>query len=311
MFFKANLAVDGTSVFWNNFKRASGVNSSGGTQPRSEAAQPKDSSTQAKGNNAQSKGRLSGETALITGATSGLGKALALRFAAEGAQVVVAGRNAERGKAVCRTIESGGDEAVFVAVDLLSDTCGDDLVRQALDQFGQLTILVNNAVDLEGDGPVTENTAETWSRILRVNVTAAGLICRAAIPAMQQAGRGSILNISSRTAERASPKLAAYTAAKGALNALTRSIALDYAHEGIRCNTVQLGYILHATRDASNSPQRKAEIEAMGLTRPATADDVCHACVYLASREAEVITGITLNVDSGSTAARARSFDAP
>ena len=256
----------------------------------------------------QTSQRLAGETAIITGATSGLGKALALRFAEEGAQVVVAGRNAERGQAVCQAIVEVGGEAIFAEVDLASDTCGEELVGQAVGQFGKLTVLVNNAVDLGGDGPVTENSAETWDRIMRVNVVAVGLLCRAAIPEMRLAGRGSILNISSRTAERASPKLAAYTAAKGALNSLTRSVALDYAHGGIRCNTIQLGYVLHESRDANNTPQRQAEIEAMGLTRPATADDVCHACVYLASREAEVVTGITLNVDSGSTAARAQTF---
>lgn len=261
--------------------------------------------------------RLAGETAIITGATSGLGKALAMRFAQEGAQVLVAGRNRQRGQAVCRAIAErvgrGGqsDQAVFAEADLLSDSCGDELVAQALEHFGRLSVLVNNAVDLSGDGPVTETTPQTWQHILRVNVIAAGLLCRAAIPEMAQAGGGAIVNISSRTAERASPRLAAYTASKGALGALTRSVALDYAHLGIRCNTVQLGYVLHEGRDADNPPERRAEIEDMGLTRPAVADDVCHACVYLASREAEVVSGITLNVDSGSTAARARSFDAP
>lgn len=252
--------------------------------------------------------RLAGETAAITGATSGLGKTLALRFAGEGAQVVVAGRNAERGQAVCQAISEAGGEAVWAEVDLASDSCGEDLVSQAVSHFGKLTVLVNNAVDLEGDGPVTEVSAKTWDRILRVNLVAAGLLCQAAIPEMRRAGGGSILNISSRTAERASPKLAAYTAAKGALNSLTRSVARDYAHEDIRCNTVQLGYVLHESRDAHNTPQRQAEIAAMGLTRPAIAADVGHACVYLASREAEVVTGITLNIDSGSTAARAQTF---
>ena len=255
--------------------------------------------------------RLAGEVAIITGATSGLGKSLALRFASEGAQVLVAGRNPERGQAVCDAIATQGGQAVFAAADLSADSCGSDLVNRALAEFGRLSVLVNNAVDLAGDGPVTEVAPESWRHLLQVNVAAAALLCQAAIPAMAQAGGGSILNISSRTAERASPRLAAYTAAKGALTALTRSIALDYAHQNIRCNTVQLGYIHHETRDAANSPQRQADIEAMSLTRLATAEDVAHACVYLASREAEVVTGITLPVDGGSTAARARSFDLP
>lgn len=255
--------------------------------------------------------RLAGEVAIITGATSGLGKSLALRFAAEGAKVVAAGRNHEAGNAVCEAIASAGGEAVFAAADLQDENCGETLATAAVETFGKLTILINNAVDIKDDGPAAQVEPAAWERILRVGVVAAGLASKAAIPRMAAAGGGAILNISSRTAERASPRLAAYTAAKGALNALTRSIALDYAHLNIRCNTVQLGYILHETRDARNSPQRREQIEAMCLTRPATAEDVCHACVYLASREAEVVTGITLNIDSGSTAARAATFDAP
>ena len=259
----------------------------------------------------QPSSRLAGEVAIITGATSGLGKSLAVRFAAEGAKVVVAGRNHEAGNAVCHAIASTGGEAVFAAADLQADNCGETLATAAVETFGKLTILINNAVDIKDDGPVAQVEPASWERILRVGVVAAGLTSKAAILQMAKTGGGVILNISSRTAERASPRLAAYTAAKGALNALTRSIALDYAHLNIRCNAVQLGYIFHENRDALNSPQRQEQIEAMCLTRPATAEDVCHACVYLASREAEVVTGITLNIDSGSTAARAATFDVP
>ena len=93
------------------------------------------------------------------------------------------------------------------------------------------------------------------------------------------------------------------------MNALTRSITLDYARRGIRCNTVQPGYIVHETRDAENSPERWAEIERMNLTRLTTATDVALACVYFASSESEVVSGVTLQVDSGSSAARGRAFD--
>lgn len=309
-------------------------------------------------------GRLQGEVAIITGATSGLGRHLAIRFAQEGAKVVLTGRNSQRGEAVCQEIaqavtspsnpnpgnindtysnppvanpsnlpsttrKASPPPAIFVAADftsasfpsvnppstdppstgLPSDSWAEEITKVAINNFGKLTILVNNAVDLKGDGPVSEVTARTWEHILSVNVVAAGLLCGAATDAMSQTGGGSILNISSRTAERSSPRLAAYTASKGALNALTRSIALDYAHLKIRCNTIQLGYVLHETRDAANSPARQNQIEEMGLLRPTTPEDVCHACVYLASRESEAITGITLRVDSGSTAARATSFD--
>ena len=129
------------------------------------------------------------------------------------------------------------------------------------------------------------------------------------VPAMIAIGHGSIVNISSRTAERSSPKLAAYTAAKGAMNALTRSITLDYARRGIRCNTVQPGYIIHEERDADLTPERRKYIDDMSLTRPATARDVAYAILFLASREAECISGVTLQVDGGSSFARSRTMD--
>jgi NAD(P)-dependent dehydrogenase (short-subunit alcohol dehydrogenase family) len=145
----------------------------------------------------------------------------------------------------------------------------------------------------------------------RVNVLAAVWLMQEAIPHMERAGHGSIVNVSSRTAERASPRLASYTASKGAMNALTRSITLDYARQGIRCNTVQPGYILHDERDADLTPERRRYIEDMCLTRPPTAIDVAYAILFFASREAECISGVTLQVDAGSSAARARTFDYP
>jgi NAD(P)-dependent dehydrogenase (short-subunit alcohol dehydrogenase family) len=121
---------------------------------------------------------------------------------------------------------------------------------------------------------------------------------------MLQVGRGSIVNISSRAAQRGTPNLAAYTATKGGLDALTRSITVDHGHEGIRCNTLQLGYVLNDVRDADATPERMARYAAMQLTRMTTPTDVALAAVFLASRESETITGITLPVDGGSTAVR-------
>lgn len=254
-------------------------------------------------------GRLDGETAIVTGSTSGLGKEIARMFCAEGARVVVTGRDEARGRAVTDTLVEAGAEAELVVADVGTPDGCQTLIDRTLERFGQLSVLVNNAVDIAGDGAVGDVTPEAWERILRVNLAAVGLLSGMAIPHMVRAGRGSIVNVSSRTAERATPRHAAYTAAKGGMDALARSITLDYARQGIRCNTVQPGYIVHEQRDASNTPQRWAEIEAMCLTRPARATDVAYACLYLASREAEVVSGVTLNVDSGSTAGRARTFD--
>jgi 3-oxoacyl-[acyl-carrier protein] reductase len=249
--------------------------------------------------------RLAGEMALVTGSTSGIGAAIATAFAAEGAAVVVTGRDRDRGGAVAAEVTSRGGRAAFLAADLTDERACDALVDGAVEELGGLTIVVNNAVATGSpDGPVGELTTETWESVLRVGVTAALWVTRRAIPHLRRAGHGSVVNISSRAAERGTPGLAAYTAAKGALNALTRSIAVDYATDGIRCNTISPGYVLNDRRDADLDPRRRARYEAMHLTRLGTAADVAHAAVYLASRESELVTGVNLPLDGGSSSAR-------
>jgi NAD(P)-dependent dehydrogenase (short-subunit alcohol dehydrogenase family) len=121
---------------------------------------------------------------------------------------------------------------------------------------------------------------------------------------MQRAGHGSIVNVSSRQAERASRGFAAYIAAKSGLNGLTRAIAVDYASNGIRCNTVSPGYVLNDRRDADITPERRARYEGMHLTRLGVATDIAFAVVYLASHESEFVTGVNLQLDGGSSIAR-------
>jgi NAD(P)-dependent dehydrogenase (short-subunit alcohol dehydrogenase family) len=254
-------------------------------------------------------GRLQDEVALITGSTRGLGRETARLFAEEGARVVVTGRSPERGEETVASIEGAGGAALFVPADLGDEEQCEALVEAAVLRFGPLTVLVNNAVAGgrdTGDGPVADVSAWAFESVLRVNLVAVATMCRLAIPHMLAAGHGSIVNISSRAAELATPRLAAYAASKGGLNALTRSITVDYARQGVRCNTVQPGYILHEVRDAELTDERRLRLEEMHLTRLATATDVAYAALFLASREAEVISGITLPVDGGSTAARAR-----
>ena len=252
------------------------------------------------------RGRLAGEVAIVTGSTSGLGRAVARLFADEEAQVVVTGRNRARGEEVVAAIADGGGEATFAAIDLVDEAACASLVATAIERFGRLTVLVNNAVATSDsrDGPVTLLTTEGWEATLRVNLTAVAWLCRAAIPEMAKAGHGSIVNVSSRAAERATPGLAAYAASKGGMNALTRSVAVDYAKDNVRCNTISPGYILHERRDAELDEEGRRRLEGMHLTRLGTAMDVAYAAVYLASSEAEFVTGINLPVDGGSTAAR-------
>jgi NAD(P)-dependent dehydrogenase (short-subunit alcohol dehydrogenase family) len=249
--------------------------------------------------------RLAGEKALVTGSTAGIGRAIAVEFARQGAEVAVTGRDAKRGDAVARAISDAGGRARFLAADLADEAACRDLVVAAADELGGLTVLVNNAAasDLP-DGRVGDLSTEAWEATLRVDLFAPFWLCRAAVPHMQRRGGGTIVNISSRQAERASRGLAAYIAAKGALNALTRSIAVDYADSHIRCNTISPGYVLNDRRDAGIDPQRRTRYEQMHLTRLGEASDVALAAVYLASKESAFVTGINLQLDGGSSIAR-------
>lgn len=254
-------------------------------------------------------GRLAGEIAVVTGSTAGIGRAIALRFATEGASVVVTGRDRARGEAVVRDVVAAGGRAELRVADLEREEDCDALVDWAVEELGGVTVLVNNAATTDViDSAVHDMRAEVWDQVLRVDLAAAAWMCRAAIGAMLDVGHGAIVNISSRAGRQGIPAHAAYTAAKGGLEALTRSIAVDYADDDIRCNAIAPGYVLNEVRDRDLTPERRAALHARHLTRIGTADDVANAALFLASDEASWITGVTLAVDGGSTIARAASF---
>jgi NAD(P)-dependent dehydrogenase (short-subunit alcohol dehydrogenase family) len=246
-------------------------------------------------------GRLDGEVALVTGSTSGIGRAIAIRFAAEGAHVIIAGRNEQRGSEVASAC---GGRGMFVPADLTESSAADVLVASAIEQFGALTILVNNAAVSQRDGPVADLDDSAWRNVLDVDLLAPARLCRAAMPYLRACGHGTIVNISSRAASRASRGSAAYISAKGGLEALTRSIAVDEAPHHVRCNAISPGYVLNERRDAHLTGEERSRREAMHLLGLGTADDVAGAAVYLASRESRWLTGIVLPLDGGSSAAR-------
>jgi NAD(P)-dependent dehydrogenase (short-subunit alcohol dehydrogenase family) len=257
---------------------------------------------------------MDGELALVTGSTSGIGQAIAIEFAREGARVVVHGRDQGRGEAtVAEAQEAGraaGGEAWFLPADVTREEACNQLVADTVGQLGGLTVLVNNAVGVQNgrDSIVGEMDTAYWEAAMHMNATAPMFLCRAALPHMLAAGHGAIVNVSSRQAERPSRGMAAYAASKGALNALTRSLAMEYGQHNIRCNTLSPGFVVNVRRDADMTPERRKQVEAMHLTRLGNARDAAYAAVYLASRESEFLTGINLQLDGGSSIGRAASL---
>jgi NAD(P)-dependent dehydrogenase (short-subunit alcohol dehydrogenase family) len=256
--------------------------------------------------------RLADEVALITGSTKGIGRAIAVMFAREGAKVVVTGRSTEQGAAVEKEIHAAGGKAIFVRTDMGREDDVTNAVRSAVDAFGKLTVLVNNAAptaEVAGwttkvDGVLTEISNETWEYILRVGLTGVFWACKHAIPEMARAGRGSIINISSAASVEGSWGVTGYTAVKSAMNGLTRSIAVECAGENIRANTVLLGAI--ESNDIISGiladPVAGPVLRSMHLTRIGVPEDVAYACVFLASgTEAGYITGSLFCVDGGMT----------
>ena len=253
--------------------------------------------------------RLAGERAIITGSTAGIGAEIARAFAREGAEVVVTGRDANRGDTIVAAIVSAGGLAHFIASDLNDAGAADRLVADSLAALGGITVLVNNASGGgTNDAIVGAITDSAWEHAMRMNVTVPMQLCRAVVPHLRAAGHGAILNISSRQAERASAGFTAYIASKSALNGLTRSIAVDYAEHNIRCNTISPGYVLNDRRDVAIDDARKSQLAAMHLTRLGTAHDVAMAAVYLVSHESQFVTGINLQLDGGSSIARGTSL---
>ena len=245
--------------------------------------------------------RLHGKVAFITGATSGIGAATAELFAAEGAAVAIAGRNAERGEAVAARIAEKGGTASFIATDVTEP----DSISAALDRaaglFGGLDILFNNAGgSSSADGPVTVAPLEEFWRCIKLDLFGTYLGCRFAIPLMQKRGGGSIINSASIMGAMGIPNRDAYTAAKGGVIALTRSMAVEFAKDRIRVNTIIPGAVgtERVLRFFEAEPHLKSQWDAylLGLAEPI---DVAYAAVYLASDESRRTTGQILPVDSG------------
>jgi NAD(P)-dependent dehydrogenase (short-subunit alcohol dehydrogenase family) len=251
---------------------------------------------------------LHDRTAIITGSTGGgLGAEIARTLHARGARVVVTGRSVDAGE---RLVKELGERARYVRADLTVDEDCVALVEQTAAWSGGPTILVNNAYRgaPTDDGAVWDVDLAAWDATLRVNLRAPMLLARTAVPLMQAAGGGSIVNVSSRVAQRAAPRMSAYAASKGALEAMTRAIAVDGAPLSIRCNAVAPGYLLGKERDPELSDRHLEALENMHIGPIPTVSEVAEVVAFLAGDESRSITGATIAVDAGGTIARARSF---
>jgi NAD(P)-dependent dehydrogenase (short-subunit alcohol dehydrogenase family) len=251
--------------------------------------------------------RLSGKVTLITGGGTGIGKACALLFAAEGARVAVAGRRKEPLDAVVREIEAAGGKALSVVCDVTERAPVEAAVATVVREFGRLDTVVNNAGAVIV-ATVEQTSDEEWERVLAANLTSTFLVSRAVLPALRNAGGGSIVNIGSILGLVSRKQRAAYSAAKAGVVGLTKAMAIDHAADKIRVNCVcpsiietELGLrsIAQAPDPAGERARRAAEIPLGRLGQPA---EVAQMALYLASDESAWVTGTALPLDGGLTA---------
>jgi cyclopentanol dehydrogenase len=248
--------------------------------------------------------RLDGKVALISGGARGQGATEARMFAQEGARVVFGDILDEEGKRVEAQIRELGGEATYVHLDVTREADWQAAVETAVNRYGKLDVLVNNAGILIRKG-IEETTVEDWDRIMAVNAKGVFLGTKSAIPAMRQAGGGSIINISSTAGLVSSLSgSASYTATKGAVRLFTKATAIQYAKEGIRCNSVHPGPIeTDMIQDTLNDPARMEErMSRLPLGRVGKPEEVAYGVLYLASDESSFVTGAELVIDGGTTA---------
>lgn len=251
--------------------------------------------------------RLDGKVALITGGASGIGKVASLLFAGEGAGVVLADVADEAGAATVADIEAAGGRGAYVHADVSKAGDVEAMVRFAMDRFGSLDVLYNNAgIFHNDDGSVVDTAEEVWIRTIDINLKGVFLGCHYGIPAMLESGGGSIINVASFVAlmGAATPQIA-YTASKGGVLSMTREIAVEFARQGIRANALCPGPIETPllAELLADPARRQRRLVHIPIGRFGRAEEIANAALFLASDESSLMTGAALVVDGGITAA--------
>jgi NAD(P)-dependent dehydrogenase (short-subunit alcohol dehydrogenase family) len=243
--------------------------------------------------------RFEGQVVAVTGGNSGIGAEAVRCFAAEGASVLVAARETRRGAAIVAEVERSGGKAIFIEVDLQDPAACQAVVDRAMEAFGRLDALVNSA-GIALPFPFLEMPLDLWHQVMNTNLTATFLCSQAAARVMVRQNHGRIVNLSSQVALLGNTERAAYSAAKGAILSLSRTMAVELAQYGITVNCIAPGAVATPMTDANHSAERRQLwAEAIPLGRYGTPADVASAILFLCSREADYITGQTLAVDGG------------
>lgn len=251
--------------------------------------------------------RLEGKVALITGGGSGIGKVAASVFAAEGARLVLADVADEAGEAAAEEARSAGGEAVYVHADVSSPADAEAMVRTAVETFGSLDVLYNNAgIFADDDASVVDTPEGVWNRTIDINLKGVFLGCKYGVPAMIDSGGGSIVNVASFVAlvGAATPQIA-YTASKGGVLSMTREVAVEFARNGIRANALCPGPIETPllAELLADPARRERRLVHIPMGRFGRAEEIAKAALFLASDDASFMTGAALVVDGGITAA--------